>query len=442
MMIDAAELATFRRRVSSARSANESAWESSRRLIGSDVLPTTLDALTEAIRSSTISESLKPKLLDALSHYQDQKKSPTAGETLKELTGLPPSKALRALCVLFDIRSAALPKWPPPDLMSEAVETFLNSHQNPFDLLLQARPASILELGAGDLSFAEELVGQYAPALREQDRTLILHCLDRLNPDSRLGGPLHAHPLRLQRLRENPTVQFSFYGNQDMFALQSLDRGERLAAKYAIVTCWAPATPTFAYEPMRLSRTTIETELRRTKGQSRQVRHEREVALEVRHGERSLLFPPWKFEILGPLALLELMADRGALCILGAVDSQVFWEILSQLIESPEVRPPDIVLTPEVIPSLFGETYRHLSAMAEGERCNLASITPLRPEMSRVLRGRAETPSPFRFRSVEIRRGARFDGIPASSTANKFREMAEESSPWFLSLIPEPVPAR
>ncbi|MFO0731645.1 MAG: hypothetical protein U0231_19780 [Nitrospiraceae bacterium] len=436
---DPADLATFRRRVSSARSSNEAAWESSRRLIVTDALPATLDALTRAVQSSPISESLKPKLLDALQrHHQSQPSS--RSETLKELTGLPPSKALRALCVLFGIRGAIAPKWPTPEITPQAVETFVRSHNNPFDLLLETTPASLLELGAGDLSFAEQLVEQYVPALREHDRTLILHSLDRLNPDSRLGGPLHANPIRLRTIRENPSVQFSFHGNQDMFALQALDQTERLAARYAIVTCWAPATPTFAYEPTRLSSDIIDTELRRTKGHSRQIRHEKEAALEVLHGGRSLVFPPWKFEIRGPLALLELMANRGALCILGAVDSQVFWEILSQLIESPDVRPPDVALNPELIPSLFGEIYQRLSELKEGDRCSLADLTPLRREMPRVLPTQAVATSPFRFRMVEIRRGARFDLIPASSTAEKFRDMAEESSPWFLTLVPESTP--
>ena len=43
-------------------------------------------------------------------------------------------------------------------LRSEEIEAFAHSHPNPFDLLLDADVASLLDLGAGDLSFATELV--------------------------------------------------------------------------------------------------------------------------------------------------------------------------------------------------------------------------------------------------------------------------------------------
>ena len=33
--------------------------------------------------------------------------------------------------------------------------------------------------------------------------------------------------------------------------------------------------------------------------------------LEVSHQDKILTFPPWKFNIIGPLALLELMGQRG-----------------------------------------------------------------------------------------------------------------------------------
>jgi len=40
------------------------------------------------------------------------------------------------------------------------------------------------------------------------------------------------------------------------------------------------------------------------------------------------------------------------------------------------------------------------------------------------------------FRSVRIRRGATFPGIPSGSTARKFSGMVEEAPPWFLTLVP------
>jgi hypothetical protein len=288
------------------------------------------------------------------------------------------------------------------------------------------------------LSFAEELAACYEPRLMAQDRPLILHCLDRLDPNSRLGGPLHADPHRLNGLRSRPGVKFRFYGDQDMFELEGLVRDQRLAAHYLIVTCWAPATPTFAYEPSRLSPGTLAEELRRTKGESRHIAHGKEAALEVLHGGKSLLFPSWKFDIRGPLALLELMASRGALCVLGGVDSQVFWEILSQLVDDPNVRPADVLLSDETIPKLFGDVYDRLAALPEGAGCSLSDFTTLRRIFPSVLSTTTSSAvAGYRFRHVTIRRGAIFEGVPASSTARRFQYMKDETPPWLLTLVPE-----
>ena len=139
----------------------------------------------------------------------------------------------------------------PIALDQPGVEQFIRSHPNPFDLLTVAETPSLLELGAGDLSFTGEIVDRYLPDLQKQGRELIVHCVDRLNPDSQLGGPLHPDAGLLRRLQRPGTgLQFHFWGNQDMFAL---DSGVHLLPRYVIATCQAPATPTFAYEPTRLS---------------------------------------------------------------------------------------------------------------------------------------------------------------------------------------------
>jgi hypothetical protein len=439
MHIDPDRLALFRRQVTSARSLDATCWDSSRRLVNPTQWPATLEALIEAIESSSISDEVKQSLVEALPPEPHSEGHTSSAKALKHLTGLPPTKALRALCIFFGVRSKPTTKWLLPTVSPDAVDAFLRQHRNPFDLLTDHVPASVLDLGAGDLSFAEELAKIYEPQLAAQQRPLILHCLDRLNPDSQLGGPLHAHPLRLNRLRSRPNVQFRFYGDQDMFALDQLERDERLASQYLIVTCWAPATPTFAYEPTRFSPACLIEELRRTKGNSRQVRHGKESALEVQHDGRNLLFPPWKFDIRGPLALLELMATHGALCVLGAVDSQVFWEILSQLIDDPRVRPSDLIFSQESLPEIFGDTFHRLSALPIGGSSVLSDLTPLRRTFPSVLRTPAGQTASYRFRQVTVQRGALLEGIPASSTARRFQEMAEETPPWFLTLVPEPI---
>lgn len=433
-------LAAFRKQVTSARSLDATSWDTSRHLVNSTQWPATFKALVEAIEMSCFPDEIKRSLVAALPSEQGPASRSKSGESLKQLTGLPPTKALRALCILFGLRSTQPAKWPLPTVTPDLAEMFIRQHHNPFDFLIAHAPASALDLGAGDLSFAEELVTLYEARLAAQARPLILHCLDRLDPDSQLGGPLHAHPLRLNRLRSRPGLQFHFSGDQDMFALGPLESDERLAVRYLIVTCWAPATPTFAYEPTRLSPAVLAEELQRTKGDSRQVTHGKEPALEVLHAGRNLLFPPWKFDIRGPLALLELMATHGVLCVLGAVDSQVFWEILSQLIEDPGVRPENLVLSEQNLPDVFGVIFHRLSALPLGESCALSNLATLRRTFPSVLPAPSGLTASYRFRHVAIRRGALFEGQPTSSTARRFQGMTEETPPWFLTLVPEHVP--
>ena len=437
MNSNAQVLADFRSQVTQLLQERDKEWEASRKLVEGARLPTTLKRLIEEAGLADLPVSIREAIALALGHAEAVKIQDLPGPRLKELTGLPPTKAVRALCVWLGVVEGPAAQWPLTSLQSDAIATFVQSHANPFDLLLDADVASLLDLGAGDLSFATELVEQYVAPLHQRQRELILHALDRLQPGSKLGGPLHPERERLNGLRSRTGLSFQFYGNHDMFDLGDLDRAGKLAPRYTIATCWAPATPTFAYEPTRLSGLIITQELRHTKGQFRQTIFSGEPALEVLHGDRSLLFPSWKFEIRGPLALLDVMARRGRLCVLGAVDTQVFWEILSQLLDEPRYRPVDQPFTTDNLPTLFGETFERLSRLAIGETVNLADWASLRGQIPRVLPlllGQAPT---YRFRSVQIRRGGVFPGMPASSTARRFANMVEETTPWMLILVPE-----
>lgn len=318
-----------------------------------------------------------------------------------------------------------------PSLSSEAIEQFLRGHRNPYDLLLDVGSPSLLDLGAGDLSFAEELTTQYLTRLRQQQKTLTLHCVDRLQPGSQFGGPLHAPPHRLKMLQSQEGLQFKFWGGQDMFEAVTVNTAR---PHYTLVTCHAPANPTFAYEPTRVSRTAIERHLRSAKGEYRVVREAGEAALEVLHGGRTLLFPPWKFEIRGPLALLDLARRRASAVVLSAMDQDVFWEVLSQVIADPRARPPDTMFTPAVLPDLFGDAYTRLTAVPVGSPVSLADLTPLRDDIPAVL---GEPGASYRFRYVEVSRGAVFGGLPASQTARRFSSMKDEAPPWMLVLVPE-----
>ncbi|MYH03215.1 MAG: hypothetical protein F4142_11790 [Nitrospira sp. SB0675_bin_23] len=427
--------AQLRRFLQESKSADPDAWESARKLVHRSRLEHTLARLVERIQHSPLPGTLRDGLVAGL---RSASAEGTDRVRLKELTGLPPTKAIRALCVHFAIvREEASSSGPPP----HEVEAFVKQDVSPYDLLLQVEKPSLLDLGAGDLSFEEGLLDQYLTSLQQSGKALTLHAVDRLQPGSQLGGAYHANPERLRRLtRDAPdTLQFRFWGGVDMMDLST---HPHLLARYTVLTCHAPATPTFAYEPTRLSPATIHSHLTKTKGEYRTVRVRGEKALEVMHRGQALTFPHWKFVIHGPLALLDLAVRRGALCILSAIDDEVFWEILAQLVEDPGMRPQDVVFTPNVLPEIFGHVHQALTSVKIGERCNLSDVTPLRQNLLGSTTPQERKPPTWSFRFVEIRRGAVFPGMPAGSTARQFRHMSEEVPPWHLVLVPERVPSR
>lgn len=415
-------LEAFRARAKRVRQDHPEAWQASIRLIGQARIPDTLTRLAAAIKISAEPAPLREALLAALRQGQAGRVQELAAEPLKQITGLPASKALRALCLLFGLAGDTEDAFRAPALTSEATAAFLADHPNPFDLLLAADRPSLLDLGTGDLSFLSEVADHYLPLLRGQGKRLLLHGVDRVQPGSRLGGPLQPDVQRMAQLRSLPDLDFQLWSGQDLF---DLDRIRAIRPRYTIVTCHAPPTPTVAYEPSRLSPAAIAAHLRETKGSFRKVRVEGEEALEVLHQGRALLFPPWKFDVKGPLALLQLMARKGGLGLLGAVDNEVFWEVLAQLLAGERFRPRDRVFTPQALPEVFGEVYRRLTALPVGGSLALESVAPLRQDL------------PFRFRRVEVRRGATFEGQPAGRTARLFKDMKEEAPPWMLILLPE-----
>ena len=434
MQLDA--LAEFRRAVSRRARQVPAQWDASRRLVDGSTFPATIARLSDVIQQRDLPVAVKDALLRLFDPPCTPRLQDCNGDVCKALTGLPPAKAIRALCVWFDLVPSPGSKWPITRFSSETIESELRTLSNPFDLLSRVDVASVLDIGAGDLSFAEELVDQYGRRCAQENQPFILHCLDRLDPRSRLSGPLHAEPARLRKLQQHEGLAFAFFGNQDMFELGALDERGSLAPRYTMATCWAPASPTFAYEPTRLSQALITQDLERSKGAFRQTSYGKESALEVQHRDRTLLFPPWKFDVVGPCALLNLLAQRGAVCVLGSVDAQVFWELLAQVLDDPRYRPHDELFTPVTLPTVFGHLYDVLGGLPIGESIDLADLAPLssvhpNSEAARGLDGRAAA-----FRYVRISRGATFPGMPASSTARRFSAMTEEVPPWLITLIP------
>lgn len=436
MSAEPSALTEFRHLVSQRARRSSTQWEASRHVIERQEFPATVARLLQRIRERALPAAVKEPILKIVDQPRAQRVQDLDGEGLKVLTGYPPAKALRALCIFFDLVAAPGSQWVTPTLASEEVELLIRRTTNPFDLLQIVEPASLLDLGAGDLSFAGELVEHYGPDLRRQHRQLLLHCIDRLDPGSKLGSPIHPSRDRLRMLQQREDVAFAFYGNHNMFDLHALDERGALAKRYTIATCWAPATPTFAYDPGRLAQPIIEEELRRTMGASKPIRYQGEQALEVLHGDRALLFPPWKFDIVGPRALLNLLAARGLVCILGAVDNQVFWELLAQLLEDPRYRPRDQPFSTTNIPEIFGDVYLALDHLPIGDSIDLAELSALRHSLPTEHSASSVGHTLRTFRYVRISRGATFPGMPVSHTARQFSSMVEEVAPWFLTLIP------
>ncbi|HEX2055829.1 MAG TPA: hypothetical protein VHF07_05010, partial [Nitrospiraceae bacterium] len=223
MNLNPSELAEFRRRLAAARSAHGERWAASRRLVEPGRIPATLQTLRGAVTTAPWPAPVKDALTAALDSAHLNESRDLTAASLKQLTGLPPAKAVRALCLLLDL-VPEIGSGPASDFSPADVEAIVRKHDNPFDLLLESPAASLLDLGAGDLAFADELWAHYGSHLSRRGVPFVLHCLDRLDPSSRLGGPLHPESSRLARLHQNPQLEFRYIGDCDMFELDELDR--------------------------------------------------------------------------------------------------------------------------------------------------------------------------------------------------------------------------
>ena len=164
-------LAAFRRQVTSARSSDAISWDASRQTRQSKAMANDPDIIDLKpwrhppfrTKSNAVSS------LSCHRHTHPQKAPPR--RRAQELTGLPPTKALRALCVLLGIQVRPRIEVATPHTHGRRRARSFDNIANPFDLLAEHVPASVLDLGAGDLSFAEELVSCYAPRLATQGRS-------------------------------------------------------------------------------------------------------------------------------------------------------------------------------------------------------------------------------------------------------------------------------
>ena len=426
----------FRKQVKQARETNRTGWEESRKLIGRAQLGQTLAELTAKVQQSSLHETIKKVVLQSLPQSTIERIADHSHEQLKALTGLPATKAVRALCLTFGVGGSNAHNDLTPRTPSCQIEEIVRNLANPYDVLLDVDSPSVLDLGAGDLTFEQELVDQYLPRLQRPHQPFVLHAVDRLQPGSRVGGVYHVDPHRKKRLQgfADKGVGFRFWGGID---LVDLSKVKGLRPHYSIVTCHAPANPTFSFEPTRLSSEVIRSQLTKTRGEFRKRRVHGEDVLEVSHEGRMLTFPPWKFDVVGPLTLLDVMIRRGSVCILSAIDSEVFWETLAQLLADERYRPVDVLFSPDAIKEVFGSIHTKLTRLPLGGRISLSECAELRKSLHWDSQCSDLETGEYGLGYVEIRRGATFEGIPSSFTARQFAEMKEEEAPWWIIVVPQ-----
>jgi len=427
-------ISEFRTRIKTIRESYPRHWAASRKLMAPDSLATTLPVLIQSIQQAALVPSLRKQLIDVVQQFGQHIKTREMHQVLKELTGLPPSKALRALIVWGVLAVGGKDEDAAEDLSTEKLERCLREGHNPYDILLQSPAPSLLDIGAGDLTFEQELVDQYVPQLRAHKTMLRLHAFDRLAPGSLVGGVYHKNRDREQYLKSFPEeeLNYQFWGGLD---INQFGQGINALSQYTMCTCHAPANPTFAYEPSRVDRKRIDDYLRATRGESRLSRYEGEPVLEVSHQGQELTFPPWKFDIAGPLALLQFMTQRSRVGVLSAIDDEVFWELLSQILADDQFRPRDQIFTKENIPEIFREVWQALTLLPIGGRIELSTIAKLRDPMPFGTAPSKEISTFCQFGYVEIRRGAAWEGVPSSFTAKQFSHMKEESPPWWIIFL-------
>ena len=424
----------FRARIKEIRESSPRHWEASRKLMAPDSLATTLPVLIQSIQQAELVPSLRKQLIDVVQQFGQHIKTREMHQVLKELTGLPPTKALRALMVWGVLAVGGKDEDTAGGLSTEALERGLREAQNPYDCLLQSPAPSLLDIGAGDLTFEQELVDQYVPQLRAHNIMLRLHAFDRLAPGSLAGGVYHKDRDREEYLKSFPAeeLKYQFWSGMD---IEQFGQAKNALPQYTMCTCHAPANPTFAYEPSRVDRKLIDDYLRATRGESRLSRYEGEPVLEVSHQGQELTFPPWKFEIAGPLALLQFMTQRSRVGVLSAIDDEVFWEILCQILADDQFRPRGKIFTKNNIPDIFGDVYKALTSLPIGGRIDLSTIANLRCPIPFGINSLKEAATFSKFRYVEIRRGAAWEGVPSSFTAKQFSHMKEESPPWWIIFL-------
>ena len=103
MTSHAQTIADFRSQVSQLLQERDKEWEASRHLIEAGRLVPTLKRLVEEAKRTELPPTVRDAIIAALKQGEAERIQDLLSPRLKELTGLPPSRAVRALSVWFDL---------------------------------------------------------------------------------------------------------------------------------------------------------------------------------------------------------------------------------------------------------------------------------------------------------------------------------------------------
>src|SRR6266850_6745170 len=105
-------LADFRSQVTQLLQERDKEWEASRKLVEARQLTATLKRLIEEAHRVDLPIIIRDAITLALGNSEAARIQDLPGPRLKELTGLPPTKAVRALCVWFGVVEGPMSQWP------------------------------------------------------------------------------------------------------------------------------------------------------------------------------------------------------------------------------------------------------------------------------------------------------------------------------------------
>src|SRR5437879_13657419 len=107
----------------------------------------------ESVAGSSLDRGIREELLRVLAPAGRDGLQAISQEGLRELTGLNPTKAVRNLCLLLGVGASAIEAGPVSSMTQEKVEAAVRGKDNPFEGLLEADVASVVECGGGARPF-------------------------------------------------------------------------------------------------------------------------------------------------------------------------------------------------------------------------------------------------------------------------------------------------